>query len=401
MIPVPDFSDESDDFSDTCNTVDIPDQISDHGIYSTTFSAKIPKVHESFNPFELFSLEQSCDPNTSFSETTTTGIDYDIDHPIYKTQSCTLYIGRCDNKYYALKTSQSSNILNREWKNYSAIGKFPTIINAINLIKETDHNLLCSKANYYLQLEYAFGGSIANFIQFINHREAWRILAHISSALDHIHKSGFIHLDISPSNILQCYYNKSIEISQNTENDFDKDEEIVIEKNSLYKLADFGTVIKEGCYGNFCEGAGPYVSPEALKWPNSEFPVTSKTDIWSLGAVMFEIVTHKKMPRDSKRYDAIRSGTLDLSAIIPEEFDIIKQMLEVDPSMRPSAEQLMQLPKVKDILQSLEEDLAFDSANDEIINGVIKENSQQNVSKMAWGQTFPNKRPRRQSFDLI
>ena len=60
--------------------------------------------------------------------------------------------------------------------------------------------------------------------------------------------------------------------------------------------------LKEGSFNKFCEGTGPYVSPEALKCPYTDVQISSKTDIWSFGAVMFEIVTHKKMPRDSEKY---------------------------------------------------------------------------------------------------
>lgn len=393
MIPVPDFDEESDeDFSDTCNAIDAPEPLSEQ--CGSTFSAKVARVHDKFHPFELFCLSRSCNPDTTFSSKTSNGIEYDIDHPIYKTKSCTLFLGRRQNDYYALKTSQASNILMREWENYTAIGKYPTIINAVNILKETNKGSFCSITNYYLQLEYAFGGSISNYIKLIDYKEAWKVLAHISSALDYIHKKGFIHLDISPSNILKCYINRPV--NDDSKSSFDVEEKI-FERSSLYKLADFGTVIKEGCCHNFCEGAGPYVSPEALKWPNSGNPITSKTDIWSLGAVMFEIVTHKKIPRDAKRYDDIRAGRIDLTPLIPEEFEIIKQMLRADPSARPSAEQLMQLPKVKDILQSLEEDLNFN----EEINKLKEDAIEMNIPKTKWAQTFPIKSFRRQSFDLI
>lgn len=390
MIPVPDFSDDSDDLSDSCNTniVAPPNIVHNFGQCSNTLSAKIPKVHESANRFELFSLAQSCDPDSTFSFVTPTGIEYDKDHPIYKTKSCTLYIGRRSNLYYALKTSQASNILMHEWENYNKIGKFPTIINAVDFIEEKAPKTSKQQSKHYLQLEYAFGGAITNIIQFIDFREAWKILAHIAAALNHIHKKGFIHLDISPSNILQCNSFSSNTYTQNTEDNFDSDDEDPTNTDYIYKLADFGTVLKEGCFDTFCEGAGPYVSPEALQWPHSDYPVSYPTDIWSLGAVMFEIVTHKKMPRDAERYDAIRRGQIDLSALIPEEFEIVRQMLRVDPSLRPTAEQLIQLPKVKDILQSLEENLSLNPITEEI-HDVLKDNYQKNsLSKLKWNGPF-------------
>lgn len=370
-IPVPDFSEDDSDFESMCC-----DNNSNNTICN---SATLPKVKESISQHDLFSLAKSCDPNTTFMSTTSTGIEYDKDNPIYKTKTCTLYIGRCSGRYYALKTSPNSKILMHEWEIYKKIGKYPTIIDAVDLIQEPISKsfprssigkpTLASK--YFLQLDYAFGGSISNTIQFFDSKKAWKVLAHIASALNHIHKNGYIHLDISPSNILICQ-NKQIY------NIFNSDKYV---DNVTYKLTDFGTVLKEGCFDSFCEGAGPYVSPEALYFPNSRYPVSYATDIWSLGAVMFEIVMHSKMPRDPERYDAIRKGSIDLSEIIPHEFEVVLHMLNVDPSLRPTAEQILQIPKIKEILNELDEQLKY--ANDQInmnTNGDIiqKDNDNKN-----------------------
>lgn len=343
-MPVPDMSDDDSDF----------ESISNNNNASTTVcnSAIIPRFKGSISQPDLFSLAKSCNPDETFMSMTSTGIEYDNNNPIYKTKTCTLFIGRRNGHYYALKTSPFPRRLIHEWEIYKEIGKYPTIIEAVDLIidqsSSPNHNSILSKKKlspkYFLQLDYAFGGSISNSLQFFDSHDAWRVLAHVSSALNHMHQNGFIHLDISPANILICQNKQRFNICSS--------ESYV--KNVTYKLADFGTVIKEGYYGAFCEGSGPYVSPEALQYPHSVYPVSYPTDIWSLGAVMFEIVTHTKMPRDAERYTAIRRGELDLSGIIPEEFEIILHMLNVNPSMRPTAEQIVELPIVKEILEETE-----------------------------------------------
>ena len=300
-IPLPDLSDDS----ETPPPVSIPRTIKE----STSHGA-------------LFTLSKCCDPSTTFNSKTINGLEYDSDHPIYRSRTCTLYIARKNGIYYALKTGRSNKILMHENNVYSELGAFPTIIKCHGFIKE--------RAQVVLQLEYAFGGSIANTVLMMHEFEAWRILAHVSAALHHLHSKGFIHLDISPANILQCNGNGCY----------------------IYKLADFGTVLENGKFDSFCEGAGPYAAPEALYFPNTPYAVSQKADIWSFGALMYEVVTHHKVPRDSDGYDAIRNGTFDLS-LVPQEFQIIKQMLKVDPDQRPAAADLVQLPKVKDILDRL------------------------------------------------
>lgn len=368
-MPQPDFSESDSDFESICDE--------NASKSSVCNSAILPKVKGSISQPDLFSLSKSCNPDTTFLSTTPTGIQYDIDNPIYQTKSCTLYIGRRNGHYYALKTSPSSRILIHEWEVFKEIGKYPTIIEAIDLIKIQTSSSIPKpvfpkspfSSSYFLQLDYAFGGSISNTLQYFDFQEAWKVLAHISSALNHMHQNGYIHLDVSPSNILICNNKQSYDICSCQD----------YVRNVIYKLADFGTVIKEGNFQSFNEGSGPYVSPEALQYPNSIYPVSYPADIWSLGAVMFEIVTHKKMPRDSERYRAIRRGDINLSEIIPEEFEIIIQMLSVDPSMRPTAEQITQLPIVKDILEKLETQLEFDNEHSNLSDDIDDDSNESSL----------------------
>ena len=314
-IPLPDFDEDDDEIFGNHA------QIS-HFVNSGALSA----FKESLIHHDMYTFSANCDPDKTFNMNTQNGISYDEDNPIYQTRTCTLFIGRKDNVFYALKTTPATKVLKHEWEVYNEVGYFPTIIKSYNYWQEP--NKTC-----FLQLEYASGGSIANTVLYFDNEDAWRILAHITAAIDHLHSKGFIHLDISPSNILQAPGNNCI----------------------IYKLVDFGTVLKNGHFDNFCEGAGPYVSPEALRYPNTPYLVSYPTDIWSLGAVMFEIVTHMRIPRNHEGYDAIRNGTYDLS-MIPNEFSFIKDMLNIDPNLRPTTSAILDIPKVKEVLHSLTTD---------------------------------------------
>jgi membrane-associated tyrosine/threonine-specific cdc2-inhibitory kinase len=75
----------------------------------------------------------------------------------------------------------------------------------------------------------------------------------LGNGLYQIHQLGWMHLDMSSSNII-CDY-------------------------QIFKLADFGTLTKVGQFAEGKEGAGPYVLVEALAFPSGRNPVNVQTDI--------------------------------------------------------------------------------------------------------------------------
>jgi serine/threonine protein kinase len=114
----------------------------------------------------------------------------------------------------------------------------------------------------------------------------------------------------------------------------------------VYKLADFGTSLAIGTFHEDCEGAGPYVSPEALAFPHTQYEVGFPTDIYSFGIVIYELIGRKLAPRTGPGYQAIRNGTFDFQGI-PHEFGFIATMLDPNPGKRPSAEELLEMPRVR------------------------------------------------------
>ena len=255
------------------------------------------------------------DPMTSFTGHTPNGLLFDMYNPIYETKTCTLYISRSNDNFYVLKSSNNIKLLNREYQMYKEVGNCVTIIEALEFWVQENRA--------FIQLELASGGAITNLFSDFPKCEVWRLISHISYALFQIHSSGFIHLDVSPSNILQA-----------SAGDF-----------VLYKLADFGTVIPDGTFNAQFEGAGPYLSPEALQYPDSPYQVSSASDVWSFGAVLYEVIAHKRVPRDAEGYSSFRDGTFDFSAI-PEEFSFVVKMLDPNPTLRPTIQEIMQFDEV-------------------------------------------------------
>ena len=248
---------------------------------------------------------------------------YDSSHPVYSTPSCKVYIARTTTDpptFYALKSSTYVRRIRHESEMYQAVGDFPTIISC--------YDMWMSKGSAFLQLELAEMGSIRQRLFEYTTAEIWAIFAHIISALEFLHSKSVMHLDVSPANIL--------------------------ESGGVFKLVDFGTALHFGEFAEDCEGAGPYVSPEALAYPSGSHPVGAATDIFSFGVVMMELLGKKLAPRGaSSGYPALRRGEYDLG-FITEEFAFVKEMLHPNPSQRPTAAVLCRMPRVRQEMKRIE-----------------------------------------------
>jgi WD40 repeat protein/tRNA A-37 threonylcarbamoyl transferase component Bud32 len=122
----------------------------------------------------------------------------------------------------------------------------------------------------YLVMRYVEGGTLANLLRGPQDLSTIkRIITQLASALDYAHQRGIIHRDIKPSNVL-------------------------IDQQGNAQLTDFGLAkivertTKLTVSGAFL-GTPKYASPEQGK---SE-PLSGRSDIYSLGVILYEMVTGK------------------------------------------------------------------------------------------------------------
>lgn len=156
------------------------------------------------------------------------------------------------------------------------------------------------------------------------------ILIQIASGLEHAHSKGIIHRDIKPDNMK-------------------------ILTDNVVKITDFGIARIESSTSNLTQdgtmlGTLGYISPEQLH--NSK-GVDTRADIFSFGAMMYEIYT-KKLPFDggtvgSTILKIMTENPVPPRKIVPEideEIEkIILKCLEKDPNLR--------YQKLKDVVQEL------------------------------------------------
>lgn len=168
--------------------------------------------------------------------------------------------------------------------------------------------------------EYAYDDS-----QDMPHRMVVTIAIQLCSALAYIHEKRIIHRDIKPNNILLNEQQTPILI------DFD------IARSSQHETV---SQDKDGVYRYV--GNELYSAPEQFTTPGS---VSTATDIFSLGAVLYQLLTHNRPFSSYNNPGNYKDGLLPPleQEDIPEPLlAIVSDMLIQQPELRPSASNLQQ-----------------------------------------------------------
>ncbi|MBB2478717.1 Stk1 family PASTA domain-containing Ser/Thr kinase [Bacillus sp. APMAM] len=137
----------------------------------------------------------------------------------------------------------------------------PNIVNIYDIGEEDDI--------YYIVMEFVDGMTLKQYIQQyypISVDKALDIMQQLTSAISHAHQHHIIHRDIKPQNIL-------------------------IDHSGVVKITDFGIAMALSATAitqtNSVLGSVHYLSPEQARGGMA----TRKSDIYSLGIVMFELLT--------------------------------------------------------------------------------------------------------------
>jgi eukaryotic-like serine/threonine-protein kinase len=192
----------------------------------------------------------------------------------------------------------------------------------------------CEESTHFIVMELLEGQTLKETIALgplpFSSVLVWGI--QIGSALESAHRTGIVHRDIKPANIFINHYGEA-------------------------KLLDFGlakfvrppsletggdttatATANELTMGGVPLGTVPYMSPEQAQG----LPATSRSDLFSLGAVLYEMATScRAFPGDSvaEIFAAILAGTpippSRVNPIIPRGFDtVVERLLEKSQEAR-------------------------------------------------------------------
>ena len=138
---------------------------------------------------------------------------------------------------------------------------------------------------HYFTLEYIEGPSLAERIarQRLSFDAVVRLLSLVARAVDHLHAQGVVHRDLKPSNIL-----------------LDRDDQPYVTDFGLAKVFVPGS---DATATGVIAGTPSYMAPEQASGHSSE--VGPAADIYSLGAILYELLTGEPPFRRENPLDTI------------------------------------------------------------------------------------------------
>ena len=236
-----------------------------------------------------------------------------------------------DNEIYALKKVHLNQLKPKEKENSLNEIRILASLNNKNIIQYKDAFYDSENSSLCLVMEFAENGDLEKKISdlkkntsYLNEYEILNIFIQICKGLKTLHDRKIMHRDIKCANIF-------------------------LFKNNLVKIGDLNVskIIKNNLH-NTQTGTPYYASPEV--WDNKQYDF--KSDIWSLGCLLYELTCLKAPFRGTSMkmvYDKVMKGSYDP---IPKFYSkalsgIIYICLQTNPICRPTCEQILNLIKEK------------------------------------------------------
>ena len=222
-----------------------------------------------------------------------------------------------------LRTHRQLNRVRREVRILTLL-EHPHIIQLKGVI-ETPESIL-------MVLEYAPYGELFEFISTRGHltnMEALVVFRQLLSAVAYCHANCIIHRDLKPENIL-------------------------LDRDFVIKVADFGFGAVFGhvpLLSTFC-GSPHYAAPEMLSGTAYSGP---EVDIWSLGVILFVMLTGKLPSPDSSPHSLKEMSSFSPDDLIIEaslcsgSIDLLRQILASDPRHRATLSEILAHPWVRSV----------------------------------------------------
>ena len=255
-----------------------------------------------------------------------------------------------DNQIYALKKVKLLNLSEKEKLN---------ALNEVRILASVKSNFVISYKEAFFDekdstlgivMEYADKGDLYQRIvehkkaaMFLEESDIWRIFIQLVKGLKALHDLKILHRDLKSANVF-------------------------IFSDGSAKLGDLNVskVARRGL-GYTQTGTPYYASPEVWK----DQPYDNKSDIWSLGCVLYEMITLRPPFRAENMeglYNKVIKGQYNK---IPERFSadlvaIVKMLLIVNADSRPSCDKILKNPIIQKRIEYFKsfsnEDLGEDQA---------------------------------------
>ena len=226
-----------------------------------------------------------------------------------------MYKAKYEGKEIAVKEMQI---------HYTSIRELTILLklNSPNLLRTTMYGIIWDSKNIFnSRITVAMELCDTDLHSILNEKMGkdtkWKvhIVKGTAQALHQLHQVPIIHNDIKPENFL---------IKNN------------VVKLTDFGLSDFGTV---GCGGT---GTPGFQAPEVIKSISTNSQYTNKSDVWSLGATLYEVLVGEPLfRRGLKEKDMLKpkpnwDDTFEKECV-KDLIDACKELLFINPKERPTA----------------------------------------------------------------
>lgn len=231
-----------------------------------------------------------------------------------------------DGNVYALKQVKLSHLSDKDREN---------ALNEVRLLASISHPAIIAFKEAFLDepsrtlcivQEFADGGDLCQRVrsqreskEYVSEVFFWNVFLGISAGLQALHSMHVLHRDLKTANVF-------------------------LFKDGQVKLGDLNVskVVRRGELSSTQTGTPYYASPEVWR----DLPYDEKSDMWSLGCVLFETVTLRPPFRADDMEGLYRKVTRGVYPRIPASFsqqvaDVIAWLLRVDSRERPTVPELL------------------------------------------------------------
>ena len=230
-----------------------------------------------------------------------------------------------DGNIYALKKVKLINLSEKERKN---------ALNEVRLLASIKSKLVISYKEAFFDekdntlgmvMEFADGGDLYQKIvqnrktqRLFEESDIWRIFIQLVKGLKALHELNILHRDLKSANVF-------------------------LMQDGSVKLGDLNvSKVQRKGMGYTQTGTPYYASPEV--W--NDKPYDTKSDIWSLGCVLYEMITLRPPFRAQNMeglYKKVIQGRFNRipNKFTNDLFKIVQLLLQVSPEKRPSCEEIL------------------------------------------------------------
>ena len=249
-----------------------------------------------------------------------------------------------DKEIYALKKVKMKNLKEKEKQNSLNEIRILASIKSPFVISYKEAFFVEEDKTLNLVMEYADNGDLYQKIKlfkkkklFFEEKEIWKIFIQITRGLKSLHSLNIQHRDFKCANIF-------------------------LFSDGTAKIGDLNvSKILNKSLGQTQTGTPYYASPEV--WNNS--PYDCKSDIWSLGCILYEMLTLNP-PFQADDFDQLYKKVIagkynKINSRYSEDMnEILKLLFKVDPKERPSCEEILNLDLIKKRIEFFKDEAGLD-----------------------------------------